>query len=292
MEAMDFMIDTLVNPKFVEERPGGEIYISSASAEYKDKWGVPQVEGSCLRQQWYRMNKFERSPRKINNYLQTELGDVFSEYLADLAKRAGIYIAHEARMTKSLGSYNLRGRADLLVGLPTLSGNVERVGIEIKSIRDGYYSRKNLIDRDKTEDYMPRMSHALQSAIYHDYYRHKGFTHWQILYIDRSQGDWSSPSHKVVVTDEGKISVNGKFLPVTMDQVYERFERLLGYYEANEVPPRDYELEYSKDFLDHLAQTKQLTKTEMADYKKGKLVKGDFACNYCDFKKTCWKLND
>lgn len=292
IEVMDILTDRLINDPLDEPRVGNRFYVSSASVKAKNLWGEEEVLGDCLRRQYYRATGVEREPRDGGSPRSAAYGDVVSDFEADLAKQAGIYLGHEKSFTIVRGNIEISGRTDLMVEVDTQGGNKERIGVEFKSVGN-YHARKGTIITPKGMKYMPKMAHVLQSAIYHDYWKSRGFTHWQIIYIDRGMGDYSSPSHKVIVTNEGEISVNGELTGINVEQVYARWETLKTYILKEELPPRDYTLKYSREELKKRAERGLLSATDRTKVAKNhKLVKGDPICSYCEFKKRCWGLEE
>lgn len=288
LEVMKMLDYALQNPGVETDRPPDELYVSSAGAVIENPWGEPQTEGACMRKLYYQAKKYkEDSP-----YVQSRpasYGDVVSEFEADLAKKAGIYLGHEVGMYLNYKGCRIKGRADLMVQLPLTSGKHEKIGVEFKSIGN-YFARKGTIDTPKGSKYAPKVPHTLQSAIYLDHWRKKGFTHWQVIYLDRGKGDYSNPSHKIYLTGDGEISVNGELIGVTMEQVYERFALTQKKIDLEELPDRDYEKQYDKAKLATLADRGILSKTDRTTLQRtGKLIKGDWQCAYCAFQKTCWE---
>jgi len=110
----------------------------------------------------------------------------------------------------------------------------------------------------------------------------------QITYFDRASEEWSRPPHEVRLLADGSIMVNDRIQKYNLPNVLDRAVRALEAAGGDELPDRDFQLEYDKERLDKLASTGRLGKGQMADWKKGTLSMGDFACRYCDWRGTCW----
>lgn len=284
-EVLKILTEQLNTQAVPRTRPSDEFYVSGASCEMKNVFGELVNEGACRRQTYYRMTG--QKPDKEDVYTrQAAYGDVVSDFEADLAKKAGIYLAHEHSIFMEKEGVRIKGRSDLLVEVPLESGNKERIGVEFKSV-GSYHSKKGTILTPRGVKFFPKIAHALQSAVYLDHYKQFGFTHWQIIYIDRAMGDVAT--HIVQLTEEGDISVNSELIGVNVKDIYKRWAEVWEYIQKGEVPDRDYELKYSQDKLRKMSRRGELSKTDLGLFSKGKLEKGDWQCNYCEFAKTCWK---
>lgn len=272
---------------------------SSASVVVTNQWGEPVVEGTCLRKQYYLITDTppdDIDPDADDAYAMSIMrraayGDCISSVEVDLAKKAGIYYGHEVAIKMVRNGVRISGRADLLCKIPLASGNHEKVVTEIKSI-GSYYARKGTIIASEDAPYMPKIGHALQAAIYLDFLRKHDFTHAQIIYIDRGEGDYSNPAHKIFVDAENNVFINGKDVSINLSSVYNRWVLLAQKVADKQIPDRDFQLEYSEEELQKMADRKLLNKTETALFAKGKLTKGHWACGYCEFKNRCWNLGD
>lgn len=276
-------------------RPTDEYYISSASAKGRNMFNEKVTLGKCLREQWYRMKGYpvDREGPSASNLRQMALGDVVSEFEADLAKKAGIYLGHEVPVFHLYKKCRIKGYADLLCAVENPDGTFEKIGVEYKSVHS-HGSRRGTIDTPKGVEYQPKIDHTLQAACYLKLFRdHFGFSHWQVIYIDRGTGDISLPAHRIyLVGERDEISVNGQTIGVYMEDVFERWATLREYIKNDTPPPRDYELEYSPQKLRALYTQDRLSKTQREKLSKGKLSLGDFQCQYCNYRKTCWGLNN
>lgn len=270
---------------------------SSASIQVKDIWSEPKTVGACLRRLWYEMTGHPGQQERFSR--AAAYGDVVSDLEVELAREAGIYLGHEVPMFKDIHGLRISGRADLLVEVPLPSGNKERIGAEYKSVH-GYYGTQGVINTTRTIPYAPKPYHVLQAALYLDHWKDLGFTHWQILYIDRGSGTVSVPAHKVYLTPEGDISVNSEQFgtamdgtPVNVRHIYERFLQLDLAVKAKAIPDRDYEHTYSPEKIEKMAAAGMLSKTDMAKLARKRpktpFDKGDWQCRIaCPFLKLCY----
>lgn len=280
--------------KTLQTEPGKEFRIPSAtefnpteaSVDWEDVGVGKTIKGMCRRRVWYTRLKPELAAKEPKSRV-TVYGDLISEVEVDLAKRAGIYLGHEVSFSFDYKTIRIRGRVDLLTEVTTNGGNKERIGVEFKSIGN-YHARKGTIVKEKNKPYLPQISHILQAAIYLHYYARFGFTHWQIVYIDRGFGDFSSPAHKVFLDDKGEIYVNGSQLNINILDVFERWNNLSKNILNNEIPERDFELSFTKEKLNKMADAGMLSKTDVGLLKRNMLKKGDWNCEKCPFLEACW----
>lgn len=261
--------------------------------------------GGCLRKQyWYFIGEEQSDPPSENALVNMAMGDATHEFVVEQCKRVGIWAADERRIWEP--SFNLSGRVDLF-----LWHGQQVVPVEIKSIH-GWYGHQGVVKPSKTKPFAPKIEHVLQFFTYMDFYhRHPNALNGTppyglIFYIGRDNG--ARAQHKIevgVVSDENgpiKKTVKGMEMEVTFPIVngqnwefitnvgiYERWEQLEEYVKNEELPPRDFTLQYSRDTLKAMADAGELTAKQASEVKADRwLEKGDWHCSYCSFKTKCW----
>lgn len=290
IEVMEILNNELNSRNNLRVIVDDEFNPSQASAVLHNEALGRIVEGTCLRKLWYTYKNVEPDEDEVESRV-TIYGDVVSAVEVDLAKKSGIYLGHEVSFSKVYKNIRIRGRADLLVEVTTSAGNKERIGVEFKSV-GSYASRKGTVTPDKeTGRYEPKVAHTLQSAIYLDCFRDLGFTHWQVVYIDRSNGEVSIPSHKVLLDGSGVIHVNGKSLGINVNHIYDRWVELKKKLDTDSIPDRDFAIEYDKKRLDLMLKHNLLSKTDASAHRVGKLKKGDWQCAFCAWRFRCWNMS-
>ncbi len=283
MQFLAYVDHKFMHPPIVSTRKGGSFYASHASLKVKNIWDEWEVEGTCLRAQWYRLKGKPRGAdsedpdgRRMMDY-----GNVIHEYEIERIKRSGTYIDDEIAFYDE--AHNISGRVDAIVYNPmSKSEPKEMMGVELKTVGGVYTSGGALVPGPK--GFGPKPQHLLQTMVYADYYK-DGISTWLILYFDRSSG--KSAQHIVILTPDG-VSVNGQLRDWKIENIYKRWELLTGYLEEDELPPTDYTMFYNQEKLDVMLERQQLTKTQCAMMKSGKpLAIGDAQCRWCNFSEEC-----
>jgi hypothetical protein len=302
-------------PIIASSRRSQYFHPSSASTEY-DKDGMHVVEGSCLREQYYRIANVEStSPSEPDYIFSALMGDKVSELIVELIDTHGFRMGLQ-RLAVEHSFYderiNVSGRSDLIFWDHNSS---EVVGIEIKSV--GMYKADQTLDN-------PDPSHIMQSVLYLDYYKNfippnqKSPKAWYIWYVARTE-NWNikgkkhgSPmtmlwDYKITLDSSGVPTVEGAygskvFPQYSVASIHARYNKLEGYVEKNEIPPRDYDLQYSEEKLAALHKLNKLTRkmdkekvekwiAKGAPEGKLNLDLGDFACRLCSYKNECWNIS-
>lgn len=263
--------------------PGDYYRPSSASLSYKDG-PYTIVEGKCLRQAfWERKGEASSNSSKIGLNWQAEMGHKVSDLVVEWAKRSGIYVDSEISFVDETNKVS--GRVDLLYYHPVLQ---KVIGCEIKSVGD-YGGRQGVIQGYPLK---PRFKHLLQVALYMDYFSSRfNIDRFDLVYFARCTGERSV---FVCTFDPAReLLVDGAPTGVTTQKIHDRYKLLDAYLAADQLPPRDYELQYDKPRLQYMANNDQLTAKQKETVLAGKkLVKGDGPCSFCNFKTRCWEQTD
>jgi hypothetical protein len=278
------MIEDAIDSAGLPRNSGPIAFYPSQSSIRTFEYGKPVVKGSCIRQvYWSKTGEPITDPSSRDQGWRAEMGNWISQMLVEWCKRAGTYVADEYSFTDT--ERNIRGRIDLIYRHPITK---ELVGCEIKSIGD-YYQRKGTVSGNPME-LAPKIYHLLQVGCYIDYFEFHPtmpIKTWIIPYIARCTGERNCFT---ISRDSAKqLLVDGAPTGITTDMIHERNKELQEYLDKQEVPPRDFELQYSKERLLWMAKTGLLTSKQATDVNAGKkLVKGDGSCSFCSYKTKCW----
>lgn len=317
----DKIRDVILNPVIRDVRNQASFYPSSASCEVTDPvTGLPKVIGGpdgCLRSQYYSITgHVPTNDSSAENRLKAELGGHIQEIIEDKLKQAGLWIASERRIR--IPHIGLNGRLDTWCWDPRMleQGRRVPVAIEFKSV-SAY--QESGITRPTKGSLMPKDDHVAQVLPYLDF-----FSQWPdtfggepcrivIFTIGRESMAWAE--HVVILGGRGRygdpLDKDDRYAIVrnetgtfqlkylTLRGVYNRWAKLRGFLKRKEIPPRDFELEYSNDKLALLAEKEVLSKTKRAKIVsarkkdpdgKGRWLpgEGDWQCAYCSFRDLCW----
>lgn len=77
-----------------------------------------------------------------------------------------------------------------------------------------------------------------------------------------------------------------------MQGILDRYSELMNYLVKKEVPPPDYEHEYSEERAEHMFSIGEIAKTKYEKYKSDPVKNpiGDWQCSYCSHKSYCKNL--
>lgn len=303
------------NPTTRIVKASSTFHPSAASVETIDSRGFKKVTGACLRQQYYRITESKISnPSNPDYELAAMLGDKLHQLMDELLITHGFAMGLQ-RINAEYPIYD----ADTNISLRTDSltwdhRNNECIGLEFKSVAE--YKANQAMER-------PVEEHVMQVVIYLALYKkhipvkmHKPVK-WYIWYISRTE-NWSIKAKKhgsplaacwdfyVTLDDEGCPIIHTpssieRWPHLSIHKILERYARLKDFLAMKELPPRDYDLNYSEAKLYGMYLNKELTrkadiekveKWEKKGCKEGGLniVLGDAECNFCSWKDHCWGL--
>lgn len=272
-------------------------------------------QGACLRAGFFRLvnhrlvalgideKKYESAPFDDKTLWKFEIAKKTEAAIINAAKAKGVFSSNNVkikhRVLKPLLALPISGEIDLILSLPKEDSFSERelIGTEIKSIY-GYYGEKQVFNtqtqRRKGFKGEPKIEHVMQTALY-AYITAEKIPYFHLLYISR--GDATRDEFKTTIEyqeDEKRHYVlidDERFQDIYIEGIFKRYAKLEEYLMADEIPPRDYELSYSQERIDLLAEKGLLSKTDQAFYDKekfSKIKKGDWRCSYCKFKQICY----
>lgn len=270
--------EALIQPDIFVTRRRDAMYASDASIELSPDAKGRTKYGTCLRAQWYRMNGYPEDnvgPGGVAGLRKAMYGHAIEEIEKELLIRAGIQI-----LSSELSMYwpdeHISGRVDRVIRDPE---NNTRAGIEYKSVQ-GHFGKKTINEAPKPE-------HMLQVMVYMAFFGQE-IPVWYLMYHDREDG--ASGEWTLILTKDGKLSVDGVvYNEYTVENILKRYRQLWGYYLRNEIPPRDYDLQYSPEKLQWMYENGALGREDTKRYKAHQtLTKGDWQCRFCRFVKVCY----
>jgi len=293
------------------------LHPSSASVLVKGKY-TDFVIGSCLRQQWLKVKGY-KPDRKPSPHLSmtAELGNMVEAYVVNSLRANNILLAptqfgrQVAVFDKEL---NLSGFIDAIVEEETGSEPTKPIIVEVKSFY-GYNTKKGLTGFKKRINKKwcpvppsPKPEHLLQASIYLNNFKDR-VAGAKILYFARDDATTAQFNILLYVGEDNLTHFTVNNRPVqwfTMEAIFDRFTELRNYIDTDTLPPCDFMKAYTKEKLENLWKeqeeakegpaTKLIGKTnyELAHKdltKIGKTSQCDWQCSYCDFRKTCEKLD-
>ena len=301
-------------PSFTSTRKSQFFHPSSVSVENYDN-GYKQVTGSCLREQFYRINNEQITNAFEPDYMiSAMLGDKVSELIVQLIDVHGFKMGLQ-RLAVEHSFYdpriNVSGRTDIIAWDSIAN---EPVGIELKSV--GKYKADCTIEQ-------PDDTHVMQSMLYLDYYRafmpadQKCPTKWYIWYVARTE-NWNvkgkkhgSPmtmlwDYQLTMDAAGIPTIHTPIRKITrndlkLSNIHKRYSDLASYLSTSTIPPRDYDLNYSEEKITTFHKLGKLTRKADIEkvekwMKKGapegklNLDLGDFECRNCSWRNKCWDI--
>jgi hypothetical protein len=273
---------TVANPGVIDTRRPDQVYASDASAEIRigDR---TEVHGTCLRKQYYRMTGVKQSDVDERSATgPAAIGSIIHDWAAGIFAQAGMLARAECPLW--IPEIKLSGRVDAIV-----KSEGELVGVEVKTV-GGYHGRKGTIDARRNAPFYPRLYHLTQAIIYAHHFADQGVRRWQLLYIDRENGDYHG--HDIVYDGPESVWVNGEPTSITPTKIITRWKRLWDCIDVEQLPNRDYLIQYPAERLQQMAQAGLLNKADTEKVSRGKAVdKGDFQCRSCPWRTRCWTVD-
>lgn len=270
------------------------LYPSEASV--RDADGV--LHGSCLRSVFYRLTKTPKTnPPNARAQWIFDLGLAVEETIIRRSKEAGIWFDDHIKWYNP--DYHVSGEVDLIIRNPLEPDML--IGVEIKSFY-GYMATAEIMGT-RTKPGFPKISQLLQTFLYTDWFKEilSGF---KMAYLARdateNRRDFNIEFHETNgATGQDEVLVypvvDGKIYPkFTLNGIYERFTEAWNYFTARQLPPRDFQLYYSKEEMEQRVKDGLTSKVDAAGFKKKpscmKYRKADWQCRYCDYRNLCWEF--
>lgn len=316
-------VTSYLHRKRIGDRRQPTLWPSEASAVISSEHG-DQVVGKCRRAVFFRYlvdNFFYYKPkydnwapfvdRLIKNTLPTDryltwighAGQLYEESVIGLAKDAGVYI--DSQIPIYVQSHNISGKIDIVIINPETG---RKSLIEAKSIYG--FNADNIIgtaaSHRKGEMGTPRDSNLMQIAIYQWWLgEREDLEDARLIYGARDTGryaEFNVTIDKGIITYQGTEPVLTKRVtsPITIQSILDQYLYIQKSIDANQIPVRDYDLQYSDEKILSLYESGKLTKIEtqrvarrLEQIKEGKkpnkqIEKGDWMCERCQYRNICY----
>lgn len=312
------------------------LWPSEASALIEDD-GETKIVGKCRRAVWFRWLtdniSYYKDPEAIKAYeplyklLKSRTlppspytiwlwraGDLYEEYLTQLAKEGGVYVA--SQVSVYIPNLQISGKKDLVIIDPE-TGKLSTV--EVKSV---YGHGANSVlgtpgQRGKGELGTPRESNIMQIALYYWWSdaNNEEFQASKLVYGSRDTGRYAEYNvwteaqndgdHKILYSGVAPNITKAAETKFTINNILAQYQYVDDSYKAGVVPKRDYDLKFSEEKVQKLYEAGELNKSEterhekLLAYRRGEskrkikpINKGHWQCDLCSFKDICYKSTD
>jgi hypothetical protein len=258
--------------------------------------GEPNVIGHCARATYYRYSGEFAGEKYTHKSLYTFLiGKAVEQELIELWKQMGLLIDSNIKFNSK--EHFVSGEIDAVI--TDIYDHDHPIAIEVKTYH-GYQATKELAghyaDRKKQHwiDGQPKDAHLLQILIYLHLHPHI-FKYGKLVYIDKEACN-NQVEFNISLSKEGNNTypvingiVNRRF---SIEQVYERFNKIKEYVDNKKIPPRDFQLEYSSVKIEREFKAGNIAKTRYEKWQKTGDKIGSFQCNYCPYSAECYKTKE
>lgn len=337
-----------MKPRLGSLRPPS-LWPSDASASLVNDYEENYQVGSCRRAVFFRylishffynQKKYEVFKPLVEELLSCEsppdkymlwvweAGNLFEDHVIELAKKAGVWIASQVQVV--IPEFNIVGKLDLIVMDPTKPAK-NLIAEEVKSIyghnANSILGTPGMIARKQLGT--PRDSNLLQAALYDWHFKKSipDLNKTRLFYGARDTGRYAEFD---VITDETNDDapivyqgvapyITGAIrTKISINNVLANYSYIQNYFDdypsSKDIPPRDYDKQYSEKKIQLLNERGELSKTNTEAWEKiqarlaeniqreteGKAPKkelkgleiGDFKCQTCSFRTYCYDNHD
>lgn len=291
----------MTNPYVEETRKRGGRHPSSASVKYRNSHDEVVTAGKCLRQQYYQQTGVpEEGQTDFGMTMKQRAGDVWSDYFAERIKEAGFWMGDEVRFYNE--QLNLSGRVDAIV---RDENSNEKIGVEFKTV--GMFTKKGKITHAPSAPLAPGEDHVMQCMLYLYHWIPEGINKWSLVYICRDSFEVGEHVIRLEVGEDGfHYPVISNDMGVTewkhlrLEDIIARWQQLELALKDEEVPDRDYDIQYSNEQIKAMYDTSRLNKTTKAkvdrfvkregwDTESPVVEMGDWRCRFCAYAVHCHK---
>jgi CRISPR/Cas system-associated exonuclease Cas4 (RecB family) len=297
-------------PSIYFRRGRTALYPAQASIKIDDT-----IYGTCHRRAYFEWKGYEPCDTVNPDWeLSADVGTWYHIGVTELLRRKTIdtgitILSDEHTFFLEEDKYLLSGRIDLFL----MDNYTNKLyGVDVKTV--GEYMSKRTVTS-------PKIEHILQCAVYL-YAFNKTAAHgkrqveeWIILYISRDE-NWDlkknlhgSPLMLMwqysMFFEDGYICVRNhqgsitKYKDITMEAIGERYDLLMSHILDDNLPPRDYDAQYSEeqivalyeaDLLEYKKDIKVVEKWKKDGAPEGQLnlVMGDSECRFCSYATQCY----
>ncbi len=276
----------LTRPKFNARREQ-RFYPSEASVQIHDEHGDLVTHGGCLRASYFRLSgEFEGTPHDARSEFIFAQGNFVEDMLVRLWKEMGVWVANSVKFVDY--ENNISGELDAILAEPP-SGQL--YGVEVKSFY-GYFAERELFGNRSVKAF-PKMGQLLQTLIYLNHFEER-LPFFRMAYFARDSV--KRRTFKIELHHEGNMKfpvVEGEIVRTfTIEDIMDRYKQLRTHLDTKTVPPNDFELHFADAKIEDYRVKGKVAKTKYEAWKAGRLKShekiGDWQCNYCRYKETCW----
>jgi hypothetical protein len=156
----------------------------------------------------------------------------------------------------------------------------------------GYMTEREIFGNKKIKG-APKLSQMIQLLVYLWKFRDQ-FPYGRMAYFFRDTT--KRKTFKISLLEQGELIypvVDGEvYRHFTVNDILKRYKQLDSYIKRQEVPPGDYELQYSPAKIEDFFKKGKVGKTKYEAWKKDKLKPweyiGDWKCAWCGYRRECY----
>lgn len=223
----------------------------------------PSDANSCTRQLYYKWKQApESNPCEAGMLYKMEMGNSIHTLVHHFLKESGLDIKEEVAFKVDIPGLKqkISGRIDNVF----IDENGKDSGIEIKTTFGRGVAE---IARSRS----PKLDHLTQVLIY------LHCTHIDKFYLVYIGRDNAYRCQFVLEKKGDKIYQDGKEIPLSFENVIDKFKRIETALESTEVPAKEYRAIIKNNEIKDKVQC------------KGVITKSDWQCLYCNYRNECWK---
>tara|TARA_Y100001973_G_C5178800_1_gene323615 strand:+ start:898 stop:1821 length:924 start_codon:yes stop_codon:yes gene_type:complete len=300
--SFNFKVDLLteLDNQLVSKKDVGRLYRSprdkphlwptESSVQWEASNGLVITEGSCSRAVWYRINGFPVTDEPIPRmHWVWKAGQDWEDHCNQLSADRGILAAKSIKIQDTSLPLTISGEIDG-VNFYLDSENIKHFYvIDYKSTGGSYYNTVKLMGNSRHNPF-PKVENLLQLMVY--LHRDPRLEFGMLVYLIRDKMDRTQFEIELITDDDGLVfaRVNGKNYPkYSVNEIYRRYARICDYYDREELPPRDYDFEYTDSKAKMLHDVGELSKSALQKHLSGKAKdrQGHWRCSYCNFRQQC-----
>ncbi len=264
------------------------------------------VEGTCGRKVWYRLKKYPKVEPVREDSIEVirECGQWFEEFSNEVLKEAGAFAGKKFQFKDRTLPLEVSGEIDTVGQYTDAEGNRKYFFIDWKTT--GQYHNQKGIFGNKSLEPFPKVENLLQIMVY--LHQDRSIEFGKLYYgvrdrWERTQFTVRLKAHertgKTVANITRMVRSGGvawtpqttttqNFVQYNIEEIYRRYALVCDAYFRDEPPPRDFQLEYTDERLEEMAELGLVSETAYKAHKKGKDLAGDQACRWCEYAHVCW----
>jgi hypothetical protein len=272
-------------------RPKPHLWPTESSVQWEASNGTIITEGSCLRAVYYRINDYPVTDEPIARlHWIWKAGQDWEDHCNKLSKDRHMLAASSIKVQDTSLPLKISGEMDAVNYYTDPHGDKHFYVIDYKSTGGSYYNTVKLMGNSKHKPF-PKIENLLQLMVY--LHQDPRLEFGMLVYLIRDKMDRTQFEIKLVRDEEtGFIiaNVNGEDYPeYSINEIYRRYMLICDYYQRNQLPPRDYDFEYSDEKAKKLNEVGQLSDSALKKHLSGKARdrQGHWRCSYCNYRQQC-----